>query len=187
MEFLTENRRIKFERLEAAPSIEEYVQTCVDVPRFLEYCKACGSYGNRWSCPPFREDPMEIWARFQALRLIAYVLPSEPGQSVPQALDNLKLAKARMMEEALELERTIPGSLALSAGTCTMCGENCTRPEGKPCRYPEQMRYSIEALGGDVAKTAERYLHKPLLWIKDNVLPEYLVLVGGLLLKRREE
>lgn len=187
MEFLTENHHIKFERLEAAPPIEEYIQTCVDVPKFLEYCKECGNYGNRWSCPPFREDPMEIWARFQALRLIAYILPSEPGQSVSQALDNLKLAKARMMEETLELERAMPGSLALSAGTCTLCGENCTRPEGKPCRYPEQMRYSIEALGGDVAKTAEHYLHKPLLWIKDNVLPEYLVLVGGLLLKQREE
>ena len=85
MEFLKENHRIRFERLEAAPPIEEYVQTCVDVPRFLEYCKECGNYGNRWSCPPFREDPMEIWVRFQALRLIAYVLPSEPGAGRSEA------------------------------------------------------------------------------------------------------
>ena len=130
---------------------------------------------------------MEVWTRFHTLRLIAYTLPCEPDGSVSQAMTNLEQAKARMMEETLELERSTPGTLALSAGTCTLCGEDCTRPAGKPCRYPDRMRYSIEALGGDVAKTAELYLNKPLLWIRDNVLPEYLMLVGGALMKRREE
>jgi hypothetical protein len=44
------------------------------------------------------------------------------------------------------------------------------------------MRYSIESLGGDVGLTAERYLGQPLLWIKDGILPDYLMLVGALLL-----
>ena len=180
-------RGVRLERMEAVVPVAEYMETCVDIPKFLGYCRECGNYGNRWSCPPFHEDPMDIWTRFHTLRLIAYTLPCETGGSVSQALANLELAKARMMEETLELEHSMPGTLALSAGTCTLCGKDCTRPAGKPCRCPERMRDSIEALGGDVAKTAELYLNRPLLWIKDNRLPEYLTLVGGALLIQREE
>ena len=49
------------------------------------------------------------------------------------------------------------------------------------------MRYSIEALGGNVAETAERYLHKPLLWIEDGRMPDYLTLVCGLLAREEDE
>lgn len=178
--------RIPIERLDAIVPVGEYVRTCVDIPKFLGYCKECPSYGNRWSCPPFEKDPMTIWTQYETVRLCGYVLPNEPGQSVMGALENMEQAKDRLMEELLELERTIPGSFALSCGTCRICGDHCTRPEGKPCRMPEKMRHSIESLGGDVAKTAEHYLHKPILWIKDNVLPDYLMLVGGLLLRREE-
>lgn len=180
-------RRVNIERLESVVPVDEYVKICVDIPKFLGYCKECPNYGNRWSCPPFEKDPMEIWSQYKILRLIAYTLPNEPGQDVAAALDNLKTAKDRMMAELLEQELFIPDSFALSAGTCILCGDHCTRPEGKPCRKPEQMRYSIEALGGDVAKTAEYFLHKPILWIRDNVLPDYLMLVGGLLLKHPED
>ena len=180
-------RHITIERLDAVVPVGEYVKVCVDIPKFLGYCKECPNYGNRWSCPPFQKDPMTIWSQYETLRLNAYILPSGPGQDIPAALDNLKTAKDRMMAELLEQELVIPGSFALSAGTCILCGDNCTRPEGKHCRKPEQMRYSIEALGGDVSKTAELYLKKPMLWIKDSVLPDYLMLVGGLLLKRQED
>ena len=47
--------------------------------------------------------------------------------------------------------------------------------------------YSIEALGGNVAETAERYLHKPLLWIEDGRMPDYLTLVCGLLTREEDE
>lgn len=174
--------RITIERMEAVVPVDEYVRTCVDIPKFLGYCKECPGYGNRWSCPPFEKDPMTIWTQYETVRLYGYVLPTEPGQSVTGALQNMEQAKGRLMAELLELERTIPGSFALSCGTCRLCGNHCTRLEGKPCRMPENMRCSIESLGGDVAKTAEYYLHKSILWIKDNILPDYLMLVGGLLL-----
>ena len=35
---------------------------------------------------------------------------------------------------------------------------------------------------GDVGLAAQRYLGYPILWIKEGALPEYLMLVGGLLL-----
>ena len=45
------------------------------------------------------------------------------------------------------------------------------------------LRYSIEALGGDVEGCLQRYFHMPILWGWNGKAPEYLVLVGGLLVK----
>jgi len=39
--------------------------------------------------------------------------------------------------------------LPLSAGCCNFCAE-CSNPEGKPCRHPDQALSSLEAYGIDV-------------------------------------
>lgn len=167
---------------EIAVPLEPYLRECVNVPKYLAFCKECPNYNTRWSCPPYDDDPEDVWRRFTTLRLVSYILLPEPGQSVPDVLKTLTRVKETMLWGLLALEREIPGSLALSAGSCTLCAE-CTRPGGTPCRDPARMRRSIESLGGDVALTAERYLDVPLLWIRDGVLPEYLTLVGGLLVR----
>ena len=90
--------------------------------------------------------------------------------------------KARMSEELFAMEAEHPGSISLSAGSCSICGkENCTRPQGKPCRYPDKLRYSIESIGGNVGKTVHDFLGIPLEWIEAGQVPRYFVLVGGLL------
>ena len=62
------------------------------------------------------------------------------------------------------------------------CGiGNCTKKEGHSCRHPEKLRYSIEALGGNVGKTADKLLGLSLEWVEDGKLPAHFVLVGGLL------
>lgn len=169
------------ESLSAEVPVAEYVRTCVDVDKFLDFCRECGNYGIRWACPPFDFDPLALWRRFRVLRLSARVLTPLPGADVPAMLEGLKLEKAALLEKLLAQEAANAGSMALSAGTCNFC-ETCTRSRGLPCRTPARMRYSIEALGGDVSRTAERYLYRPLLWIKGNRLPGYLMLVGGLCL-----
>ena len=163
-------------------SMAKYLQDCVNVPEFLAYCKACPSYGGVWSCPPFHFNPMEIWKKYDSLRLYARVLLADvPGQDVQAAMRALQEEKAGYLDKLLGWEAETSGSLALAAGSCSLCVP-CTRKAGKPCQKPEEMRYSIEALGGDVALTASRYLKQPLLWVKDGILPEYLMLVGALLL-----
>lgn len=57
---------------------------------------------------------------------------------------------------------------------------------GKKCENYSQ-RWSIEALGGDVSKTAEQYFNLPMLWIKDGQAPDYLMLAGGLLLREASQ
>ncbi len=172
------------QRLENEVPLAEYLTDCVDVPKFLAFCRECPNYGAHWSCAPFDFDPMEIWGRYDRLRLVALVLLPGEDMDLEGMLRALPVERDRLLEELLELERANPGALALSGGSCTRC-QRCTRLDGAPCRFPERMRYSIEALGGDVGRTASQYLQKPLLWIQDNTVPAYMMTVGGLLLKEQ--
>ena len=169
------------ERLVTTIPLADYVSRCVDVPRFSDYCKACPSYGTRWSCPPHDYDPMALWARYQALSLVVLVITLAPGIGRDRVMDILAREKNTLLEELLALESKVPGSLALSAGTCQLC-RCCGRARGVPCAHPEKMRPSIEALGGDVSHTLEHYLGRTIQWTKSGETPSYLTLVGGLLI-----
>lgn len=171
----------RVEKAETEISVAEFLRGCIDIPKFLACCRACPNYDHRWACPPFSFDPMEIWNAYTGLRLYAWFLI--PGSSDGNALlEALKREKPGVLRELLQLERDTPDSLALACGTCDACAV-CAKEQGRPCVHPEQLRYSIEALGGDVGEAARRYFGKPLLWIQNGVAPEYLMLVGGLLTK----
>ena len=51
------------------------------------------------------------------------------------------------------------------------------------CKNYARLRYSIESLGGDVEKTLELYFNERLLWGREGHMPEYMLLVGGLMQK----
>lgn len=91
--------------------------------------------------------------------------------------------KSNLLKELLEQESRHPGSLALSAGHCTLCGEHCSRAGGRACRQQNKLRFSIEALGGDVAKITEQCFGRPLQWAAKGKTPDYMMLIGALLLK----
>ena len=91
-----------------------------------------------------------------------------------------------LYRELLDLEAAHPGSLALFPGRCEWC-MSCARGEGKPCRCPDKMRYSIESLGGDCGGVLDRYFGESLQWAQGNKLPERLLFLGGLLLPKNED
>ena len=175
--------------LERTVPLPPLVRDLVDVPRFSGYCQDCPNYGRYWSCPPFDFDPADLWGRYDALGLYAWKLvfardrlfPGERRAFEAQALPRIKADMARTL---LEMERGTPGSLALFPGRCEWCPV-CARMEGNPCRMPDRMRYSLEALGGDCGGILERYLGETLQWAVGNRLPEQIILLGGLLLKER--
>lgn len=82
----------------------------------------------------------------------------------------------------LRLREEYPRSDILTVGGCHLC-EQCTRPEGRPCRYPEGIGYTLESLGCDVSAAAEQLLGWPLLWSRKGCLPEYMALVCGVLIR----
>ena len=173
--------------LEKTVPLKEFRRDLVDVPRFLGYCLDCPNSGRFWSCPPFGFDPMTLWQQYDALRLYARKLVFTkdrlfPGQRRAFEATELPKVKGDLARELLAMEAEAPGSLALFAGKCDLCPA-CARTEGKPCRMPERMRYSIEALGGDCGGALEKYFGETLQWSAGQRLPEQIILLGGLLLK----
>lgn len=186
-------QKVNTTKLQREVALTDFIQACVDVPRVSGYCASCRNYGAKWSCPPFQTPPMAVWAAYDSLLLYGVKI-STPVSDLNQTYDQetlqlkyedlLSLPRASLHEELLQMEQNLPGSLSLYAGSCVLCGEDtCTRKTGKPCRLPQEMRYSIEALGGDVSLCLERYFNKKLLWAKEGKLPPTFILLGGLLKK----
>ena len=165
----------------AAISVEDYLARYVDFEATEARCRECGNYGKGWRCPPFDFDPREVWRRYRTFMVCCWKMPTK-GLSDSEVIPAFFEAKARFDERMLELERSQPGSLAISAGFCNRC-ETCTRAAGKPCRMPEKARYSIEALGGIMDRTVRDLLGFDVLWGEAGKQPEYYTLAGGLLLR----
>lgn len=180
------NKKYTEKRLETSVSVPEYIKECVDVEKFLAYCKKCPNYGKSHACPPFDFEPMDIWRGYSTVRLAAKQIFFSEDTTLDEAYKILLEKKHELLDEMAELEKTYPGSLALSAGSCDICPE-CAKKTGEKCRFPQKLRYSIEALGGDVVKTAEKYLKVPILWSKNGEVPEYFIPVAGILLKDERE
>ena len=177
----------------AQMSLAEYLAQYVDIPKFYDCCQACPNFGHRWSCPPFSFQPEALWRSYETIVLHGRKLSTPPqllGQSFPPEQlqahyeSLLRPVRQELDQYLLTLERQTPGSLALVAGKCTIC-QTCARQQGAPCRHPETLRYSIEALGGDVSQTISQCLGERLLWAQDGKLPPYFILLGGLLLPRQ--
>ena len=169
-------------QFEAEIGTAEYLKDYVDVDYFLSCCKVCRNYGHVWACPPYDFDPRDLWRKYDRLRVYGYQVRYSGERTQKEMEEVLWQVKERLDEEMLRLETETPGSLALSAGSCKRC-RTCSRPEGKPCRFPQLMRHSIESVGGDVGKTIEKLCGIEIQWAKEGCLPEYYVVAGGLLTK----
>lgn len=182
--------KYRTETMEISVSVEEYLENCVAVDEFLEFCKECPGFNNSWACPPFAFDAESYWKSYQTLKLFAVKLifpkilhqkeiPFDERQK--QMEDMIGQEKKKLTEQLFRMEKQIEGSVALSAGSCQFCENGCAKREGRPCRYPEQLRYSIEALGGNVGLTARKYFKQEPEWIEEGELPHTFLLICGLL------
>ncbi|MGN0658029.1 MAG: DUF2284 domain-containing protein [Emergencia sp.] len=173
---------MKIETFEKTVSTADYIENYVNVEEFLQCCRVCENYGRKWSCPPYDFEPVrDYWQKYGSLYIIGkkMILKEEEKENWENLM---RQVKEELTEILCAEEKKHPGSVSLSAGSCSICGEdNCSKKNGDPCRFPEKMRYSIESLGGNVGLTADRLLGVPLQWIEEEKIPDYFVLVGGLL------
>lgn len=199
--------KYKTERLTAQISVEKYLEEYVEIEEFLEYCKECRNYETKWSCPPYDFDVMEYWKQYSSLHLLGskIIFDEEDTEKTytKEELDKLtnevlSLEKQKLADELYEMEKLSPGSVSLSAGSCGLCDEGmmnspkCSRTScggdqhggaKENCIHFDKMRYSIESLGGNVGKTCTGLLNTKLEWIQEGRLPEYFILVCGILEK----
>lgn len=172
--------------------VKKILSDYVNAPKFLAACEQCPNYGRIGSCPPYAFSVTDYWRdydSFEVLCVQAFV-PDELRARVfseaelkPAIESVIAEARTALDSRLAEEEAAQPGSRMLSAGKCVRCAD-CACAHGQPCRFPETIRYSIESLGGDVVALVQDLFKLPLLWAENGQLPEYFVLVGGLLKKQ---
>lgn len=135
-----------------------------DIPFHAEFRAACesntcGKYSRCWTCPPNVGPIDELMQKARSFRrALVYqtVYPLEDSFDIEGMLEagkqhnfiGLRIKKA--ITPLVNEERI----LQLSAGGCHLC-ESCTRPEEKPCLYPDDALASLEAYGIAVSELAK--------------------------------
>ena len=179
------------EKLTADVNVQEYFENYVDFDKFSKIClKEQEMLGYNWSYPPFDFDPDELWNSYNKLKIIAFKINFSSEElerefsewELENVLKRFERIKIKLMNEIYVLEDE--NSLGLFLGKCNLC-MRCTREFELPCKMPVKMRYSIEALGGDVDKTIEDLFGFKIQYAHDGKLPEYLIFVGGLLYDKK--
>lgn len=160
--------------------MKEYAETFRDFGRVRGYCHGCVRYGKCWACPPYDFAEDEYLGQFTTISLLATkITPSEGVALTPETAERI------LNRERQRLDRMLLGmegnARAFFAGTCILCPpEKCTRREGLPCRHPESIRPSLEALGFDIARTASELFGIPLQWGSPGTFPAYLTLISAI-------
>ena len=179
-------------KIEATIDAATYVAQYRDPERVQGYCAQCDNYGKVWSCPPLTSNGDACVTGFSQVHLfgIKVSFDHEMLQQVYSADERTRIIErafdevwADWLPALYEMEAANPGSRVFT-GRCRLCRpQKCCRAQGKPCRHPDKMRHSLEAVGFDVVKTARELLGIELLWGDGKHLPPYVVLITALFLK----
>lgn len=167
------------------PAFHTAIASRADVMRYYDpvriqgYCRTCEKHGKFWSCPTFSVSPLEQFPAWDHAVMVGERVWTLPDASQEQMLARFFEARKGFRKWLLAVEQQQSGLVALVAGFCTGCTE-CTRAEGKPCRTPSALRYSLEAVGFDVGGLLQGLVSQKLQWAKGK-RPEYLMTVGAIL------
>jgi predicted metal-binding protein len=123
----------------------------------------CKAYNKNWACPPGCGSIPECGARIKkyAAGIILQTTAELEDSMDYEGMEQLAKDHTKHMDEfAKRVKELKPACMVIGAGTCTRCKE-CTYPDN-PCRFPDKMTSSMEALGMLVSDVC-----------KDNSLPYY--------------
>ena len=134
----------------------------------------CEGYGQYLHCPPNIMSVAEfrtVLARFSTAMLVQVVSVSNSVDLDDKGLADKKISELeelyhgdanRMLGnvvtrmEAEAFKAGFPYATGFSGGLCLLCPTCVGVASGKPCRHPYEARPSMEGVGIDVYKTAER-------------------------------
>lgn len=130
-------------------------------PRPVWKCRACPMYGKRPSCPPHVPSWKEArdWvSSFKRALIVKFGID----------MDDFENEKRKVILWLLERERQLfqEGKLyavALFPGSCNLCPD-CPFERGKPCRMPEKVRPSIDAIGIEIGSLVEINFSESVLY-----------------------
>jgi predicted metal-binding protein len=132
------------------------VQTYCNNPKFM-----CPNFGHSWACPP--EAPYLEEQVFQYNRFFLVYIKKELKENKKATFKQYEFMRDYMEEEIARSIKEIKTEhneiQILWDGHCRICQKEkkkCTIDEGVPCRYPDDIKYSMEAVGINVTETARK-------------------------------
>jgi predicted metal-binding protein len=176
--------------------MDEFIDEYFELEKIRSFCKEdCRNYNKLWSCPEYSFDELTFLRQYKYMLVIGskyYFSDEEREQhkNDPQeyCIDVLWRGRCMMQKKllAFEAETKDYNTMTLIPGSCPLCEEKnipCTRPENKPCRYPDEMRYSLESMGFYASRISQYDLGIELKWSVDD-LPEYMVMLSGIMCEK---
>ncbi len=134
----------------------------------------CPSYGHSWACPPeapYLEQEVSKYMKFYLIFVkfnLANLIEKEKLENPKKSEENIRntfFMKNNLRDDLeqeiklfiKEFQNSYGEKLILWDGFCKLCfnkkDNGCTYDSGDHCRYPDKMRYSMEAVGVDVTQT----------------------------------
>ena len=167
-------------------AMEDYNKDYVNSDGFLNYCRDRLGYERVWACPQYDFDPEDYWREYKYFHIIGTrVVFDLSGSHEEIKSDGIRksMKQACLKEKDFlwmklkKLEKKYPGSLGLSAGSCHMCSQ-CTKPRRGGCRYPDEIRYLLEAMEGSLGRTAGEILGQELQWAYTKPWQPFTLITG---------
>ncbi|MGC2873321.1 DUF2284 domain-containing protein [Ihubacter sp. mB4P-1] len=174
----------KIERFETTIPVSELLEQYFDFTLTHSKCSQCPGYQKTWSCPDFDFDPADFWSQFSQFHLIVDRVSCASAPTAEDAQNWLFVEKTRFDAEMRQLEQQSPGSYGLAAQECVAC-KKCARLSGHPCVHPEIMRYGLESIGILAVKLVEDKFGFSAQWSDGVSVPDYYLLIGGVILKNK--
>ena len=122
-------------------------------PELLKACEAniCGKYNRCWTCPPAVKQE-ELKKKITGFSHV-FVFTTKADLEDSFDFEGMMSAKGEHDRITAELhERFSRTNPVFGAGGCNIC-ETCAFPE--PCRFPERIYSSIEAVGINVTELSK--------------------------------
>ncbi len=126
----------------------------------------CHAYNTNWACPPgcgTLEECAQRIRQYHRGLILQTTGELEDSFDFEGMADLAKRHKEIYADFAEKLKEIVPDALLITDGACTRC-KTCTYPDA-PCRFPDKMTSSMEALGmvvSDVCKSNDmKYYYGP--------------------------
>jgi predicted metal-binding protein len=157
--------QIRYEDIYFDPKVQEM---CVS-PAFT-----CPYYNHTWSCPPvapYLEKEIStykefflVYSKFDLEKYINEMKIRHPKRSEMRIRNSFYMKNMYHNDLEMEMDKFLDQyqspyerRLLLYDGSCKVCyskkAGKCTYDSGKTCRFPDEKRYSMEAVGIEVIRT----------------------------------
>lgn len=160
------------------------LRTYEDKYKFESLCAiGCPNYNKKWACPPLSPTYSNVSEEYSTIILLLLHCNLSQFNHVKTEYMKIKASNSILKSSSDRFMRFLEkrySGVMLSNGSCRLCNP-CNRKKGLECKRPQEVRYSLEALGLNVGAISKEYFNHKLLWYSDKTAPLYSSVLTGLL------